>query len=86
MPGENDIRFGVAGDEMAAALPGDQAAAWALRATLEALRRRVDAESRRALEARMMLDAATAAVDATERQMRDVTRALTLLAGHRDDT
>ncbi len=80
----NEEQMRVAGDEMAAALPADQAPAWALRITYDGLKRRHEQAFQRAQRAQAELDAAHAAMDVCEVNMkavRDVLVAMKAMKG-----
>lgn len=75
----NEEQKKIAGDEMAAAIPTDQAAAWTLRITLDGLKRRHEQAFQRAVRAEAELDAARRDMSNCETNMRAVTTALTVL-------
>lgn len=68
----NEEQMRVAGDEMAAALPADQAPAWALRITYDGLKRRLDQAFQRAQRAQAELDAARAVMDTCETNLKAI--------------
>lgn len=78
----------IAGDEMAPAIPTEQAAAWTLRITLDGLRRRHEQAFVRAQRAEAEADLARRDMEACEAKMRDITAALRMLSeatgGHDD--
>lgn len=68
----NEDQMRVAGDEMAAALPGDQAPAWVLRITYDGLKRRLEQAYTRAQRAQAELDAARAVMDVCETNLKAI--------------
>lgn len=76
----------VAGDAMAAAVPKDMPAEWALRATYDALKRRFGEAVTRVQRATTELEEARQEMQAAEASMAAVADALRVLKGAADDT